>query len=180
MIVKHSLIEGVEQQPLTSHECARGSTTEIYRRDDNSRLDLIQWNLISSNKHSLRGMQVHLYRTDYLCVMHGKIRVGLYDLRPNSPTRGNASIVELRALPREVLIIPPGVIHGMYFPEATTYVQGMTTLWTGKDDYRCIWNDPALKLDWHVTNPIISELDQNAASLAALKESYLPLWAEKS
>lgn len=169
-------LNDVTLRPLKAHGCARGSTTEIYRAPWGDGLELPQWNLIESGANSLRGMQVHCFRTDYLCVASGKIIAGLYDLRPDSPTRGRSCMIPLSAQSRQALVIPTGVMHGFYFPVDTIYLQGMTTLWSGTDDHRCAWHDPALALDWPATHPIVSHLDQRAPTLADMREAFEEAW----
>lgn len=169
-------LNGVTLRPLKAHGCARGSTTEIYRASWDDGLTLPQWNLIESGANSLRGMQVHRFRTDYLCVASGEIMAGLHDLRPDSPTQGRSCMIRLSADTRQALVIPTGVLHGFYFPVDTIYLQGMTTLWSGTDDHRCAWQDPDLGLDWPTRHPIVSELDQQSPVLADMRRAFEEVW----
>jgi len=174
-----SMLSGVTLLQLERYGEARGSTTEIYRKTGNAGLSMPQWNLIESLANSLRGMQVHRYRTDYICVASGEVVAGLYDLRPNSPTRALSCLLRLESDRPQALVIPTGVVHGFYFKSNTIYMQGMSEPWDGKDDFRCKWNDPELKLDWPTTNPVTSELDGNAASLADLRAQVEGFWDER-
>jgi len=175
-MVEIPALSGVTLRPLTAHGCQRGSTTEIYRSSWGEGLDLPQWNLIESGADTLRGMQVHCFRTDYLCVVSGEIIAGLYDLRPDSPTKGQSCMMALSAQGRQALVIPTGVLHGFYFPVDTIYLQGMTTLWSGEDDHRCAWNDTSLGLNWPSEHPIVSELDHQSPSLARMREAFETAW----
>jgi dTDP-4-dehydrorhamnose 3,5-epimerase len=163
---------GVQLLPLHPHKCPRGSTTELYRQTRVEGLALPQWNLIESVATTLRGMQVHRSRVDYLCVAQGELLAGLYDARLESATHGQSCMVTLNAHTRQALVIPTGVVHGFYFPVDTLYLQGMTTLWDGKDDLRCDWQDPALDLGWPNRTPIVSDLDREAPRLADMLQSF--------
>jgi dTDP-4-dehydrorhamnose 3,5-epimerase len=167
-----SLPEGVRLLPLQPHACARGCTTELYRQPWVDGMALPQWNLIQSVAHSLRGMQLHRHRVDYVCVAVGTLIAGLYDARAGSATHGQSCMLQLHADDRQALVIPTGVLHGFYFPLHTLYLQGMSTPWDGKDDHRCHWQDPALGLHWPAPAPIVSELDRTAPGLAEMLVAY--------
>lgn len=170
------LFHGVQLRPLQRHPCSRGATTEIYRQAWLDGPALPQWNVIESLAGSLRGMQVHLHRVDYLAPLRGSLIAGLYDLRPDSPTHGRSCLRPLHADDQQVLIIPTGVLHGFFFPEDSLYLQGMSTPWNGEDDLRCHWNDPMLRLDWPTQTPVLSELDRAAAPLAAIAPPFHARW----
>ena len=168
--------EGVILRTLQSNTCSRGSTTELYRQAWYDGFNLPQWNLIESYANTIRGMQVHRYRTDYLCVVSGEALAGLYDLRPDSPTNGLSCLLPMTAEERCVVIIPPGVMHGFFFKVNTFHTQGFSIPWTGDDDFRCLWNDPNLGLEWPTSNPIISDLDRQAGSFADIRTAFEERW----
>jgi dTDP-4-dehydrorhamnose 3,5-epimerase len=47
----------------------------------------------------------------------------------------------------------------------------MSEAWDPHDDDGCIWSDPDLGLSWSVQDPLLSERDEAAGSLADLIET---------
>lgn len=119
-----------------------------------------------SKANSLRGVHVHNGHWDHLCVLDGEMRLGLHDLRPDSPTHLCAVFQVLRGDEPSVISIPPGVAHGFYFASTASYVYGLNTYWSPASEVGCMWNAPELGLDWGVSSPILSSRDSSAASYA--------------
>jgi dTDP-4-dehydrorhamnose 3,5-epimerase len=58
----------------------------------------------------LRGVHVHRRHVDYLTLVSGTMRIGLCDLRQESPTYRLGTALDIT--PSEAILIPPGVAHG--------------------------------------------------------------------
>lgn len=153
---------------LTPHPDSRGVLSEIYRREWGLPV-LAQMNLVVSEPNALRGVHFHEGHEDYLLVISGVLVLGLHDLRPGSPTCGESALIGLTGNPRQAVRIPIGVGHGFYFPEPTTYVYGLTAPWSPEGERGCRWDDPELDIPWPCTDPILSERDAQAGSLADLR-----------
>jgi dTDP-4-dehydrorhamnose 3,5-epimerase len=67
------------------------------------------------------------------------------------------------------------VAHGFLCSEAGMQFYGMTHGWDAGDDLLCRWDDPHLGFRLPVENPVLSERDASAGSLAAMTEAYLRL-----
>ena len=115
--------------------------------------DFVQDNHSSSTvKGTLRG--IHFQRGDkaqakLVRCAKGTVLDVAVDLRPNSPTYKQWVAVELSAENKRQLLIPRGFGHGFV---------------TLTDDVEFLYkadNDPELAVDWGVTDPILSEKDQN-------------------
>jgi dTDP-4-dehydrorhamnose 3,5-epimerase len=169
-------IAGVSLSTLPTFRDERGSLTELFRNGESAMLLPQQWNLVHSEVNTLRGVHVHLQHDDYLVVLSGELRLGLHDIRPRSPTRGASALIALQGPASLGALVPQGVLHGFYFPEPTTYVYGLSQGWSPRDDLGCRWDDPALGIAWPATDPILSERDRSAGSLAALIEKLRPAW----
>jgi dTDP-4-dehydrorhamnose 3,5-epimerase len=169
-------IQGFEIRDFKVHSDERGELTEVFRADWKILETPLQWNFVRSKPNALRGVHVHLDHDDYLIVIQGKMLLGLHDIRPQSSSFGKRLLVELDPSPLRAAIVPRGVMHGFYFPVPTAYVYGLTRCWTIADDLGCRWDDPELGISWPVTNPILSERDRNAISLAELQEKLARRW----
>jgi dTDP-4-dehydrorhamnose 3,5-epimerase len=162
------LPEGAELFDLERQVDDRGSLTELFRRSWGTWPVPVQWNITLSRAGALRGMHVHLRRSDYAVVAQGRASIGLRDLRLGSPTEGLAVVVEMRSDRPQVLTTPPGVLHGFYLPEPSLFVAGFSVEHEPDDDLACHWADPALGIPWRPADVILSERDAAAPSLSEL------------
>jgi len=169
------LFHGVTFSPLVMNRDNRGSVTEIYRDEWHSGTKPCQWNMTKSNANVLRGVHVHYKHTDHLVVLHGRLSIGLYDLRPNSPTYRKAALFEVGSEPPSALRIPTGVMHGFYAHEPSLYVYGVDSYYDRRDELGCHWADPALGIAWPCQQPELSERDKSAPSLGEVQTQLIAL-----
>jgi dTDP-4-dehydrorhamnose 3,5-epimerase len=169
------LPDGVVLRPLTMNRDSRGSFTEIFRDEWDTGLAPVQWNVVSSETGTLRGVHVHIRHDDYLTTLKGRACVGLRDLRRGSSSEGMSVLVELTEDPLTALVIPHGVAHGFYFPEPSVHLYAVTTYWDVDDELACNWADPDLGIPWPGAPTIVSERDATAPSLARLLDELEPL-----
>jgi len=169
-----SLPDGVVIRPLETHRDDRGVFTELFRQSWVGTRHL-QWNAVSSRANVLRGVHVHLRHHDYLVLLRGRARIGLCDLRPESPTHRLACAVELSDSPLSAIQIPPGVAHGFYFYEPSLHVYAVTEYWSPDDELGCHFADPALGLKWPDPRPLLSPRDAALGPLTLLA-GRIPAW----
>jgi dTDP-4-dehydrorhamnose 3,5-epimerase len=160
------LPEGVQVFKLDRHSDTRGHLIEIFRQSQVPEQPFVQWNVVHSAAGVLRGVHVHRHHTDYLTIVAGAMRVGLRDLRPDSPTPHAAGVVEIT--PREAVLIPPGVAHGFHFAKPCTHLYGVTSYWSPRDELGCHWADPALGIPWAIEDPLLSVRDRDLPGLDVL------------
>ena len=78
--------------------------------------------------------------------MRGRIRVGLVDLRRDSPTYGQSEVVELDADEPRGVFIPCGVAHGFYALTDATLTYIVDNYYDNSDELGVAWDDPDLSL----------------------------------
>jgi dTDP-4-dehydrorhamnose 3,5-epimerase len=173
-----TLPDGVELTALTMHRDNRGWLTEIFRDEWRVGIEPLQWNVTMSEQNVLRGVHVHYRHEDYLVVLHGKISVGLYDVRPRSPTYRQTAMFEMSSDRLTAVRIPTGIMHGFYCHEKTLYIYGVDSYYDPNDELGCYWVDPQLGIDWPCHDPILSVRDREAGSLAEVEAQLLSLRPE--
>jgi dTDP-4-dehydrorhamnose 3,5-epimerase len=162
-------IAGVTRWHPPSHPDERGVFTEIFRREWEQGVDPLQWNVVSSAAGVVRGVHVHVRHTDYLVLVSGRMRLGLHDLRRGSPTARHAETVDLEERRPCAILIPPGVAHGFYFPEAAVHVYSVSEYWNPEEEIGCHFADPGLGIDWGLAGEtILSPRDAGLPSFAEL------------
>jgi len=154
------------------HPDQRGSFAEVYSADRPRGLESRQWSVVASAAGSLRGMHLHLRHDECVSVITGEMAVGLYDVRPDSPTRGRSALYVLTEADLAVLTFPRGLVHGWVAHGPTKHLQGVSETYANykaDDNAGCRWDDPALDLPWPVTPTIVSERARSFGSLAELE-----------
>lgn len=122
----------------------------------------------SVEKGVLRGLHFQLppfAQAKLVRVVKGKVLDVVVDLRKSSPTFGQWSAFELSEENHLSLFIPQGLAHGFCVLEPGTHFLYKTdNYYNAESDRGIAWNDPDLKIDWPVVNPILSEKDRNQTS----------------
>jgi dTDP-4-dehydrorhamnose 3,5-epimerase len=141
------------------HHDSRGFFSETFSLRHLANLgiedDWVQDNYsLSLDKGVVRGL--HLQRppsaqAKLVRVNRGAILDVVFDMRPNSPTFGCHTAVELSAREWNQLYIPEGYAHGFCTLEADSEVIYKTSrYYSPADELGILWNDPALGIEWPV------------------------------
>ena len=95
--------------------------------------------------------------------LRGKILDVAVDIRKNSPTFGKYFSIELSAENGKLLFIPAGFAHGFAVlgDEPADVMYKVDNQFSKEGDGGIRFNDPDLKIDWQIVNPIISDKDKN-------------------
>jgi len=152
------MIEGVEIKDLTTHPDERGFFREIIRATDDFFAEGF-----GQFSHSLmypgvaKAWHIHKTQIDWWYVPVGNIKVGLYDNRDSSPTRGETQIVLMgENYGGKALKIPPGVAHGCKVLGDTAHLLYITSKTYDPDEEgRIPYDDAKIGFDWE-SGPIIS------------------------
>jgi dTDP-4-dehydrorhamnose 3,5-epimerase len=162
-------------EPDVFHD-QRGYFFEAFNRykfdSQNLHLNFVQDNISKSMKGTIRGLhfQIEPYAQAKLCfVVRGEVHDVVVDLRKNSPTFGKHFSVILSEENHLQLFIPVGFAHGFSVLSDEAIFQYKCTNFYNKESERILrYNDPALRIDWKVENPIVSEKDKNGESFSEL------------
>jgi dTDP-4-dehydrorhamnose 3,5-epimerase len=139
----------------------------------------LQDNLSRSRRGILRGLHLQNPRSQgkLVSVLRGRVLDVAVDVRVGSPTFGRHVAVELRDDTFRQLWVPRGFAHGfVVLSEVADFFYRCDELYSPADEIVVRWNDPALKIDWPIQTPTLSERDANAQLLDDIER--LPKYGE--
>lgn len=121
-----------------------------------------------SQKGCIRGMHFQSYpgQAKLIRVAVGQIYDVAVDIRPQSPTYGQWEAVILDDQSHHQLFIPVGFAHGfcVLSPEAHVLYK-VSSPYHPQFEKGFRWDDPNVKINWPIENPILSERDLEAPFL---------------
>ncbi|MCP4422869.1 MAG: dTDP-4-keto-6-deoxy-D-glucose epimerase [Chloroflexi bacterium] len=176
-IEESQLISGVFAVRLRPFTDERGRFLETFRKEwfPQRTWEKVQTNRVDSKANVLRGLHYHYHQVDYWYVQAGKIRAGLVDLRPSSPTYTAVQTIEMGDDNQIGLFIPVGVAHGYLTLTNAIHTYIVDNYYDGNDEFGVAWDDPDLGLDWGLTAPpIISPRDIANRRLRDIPADELP------
>jgi dTDP-4-dehydrorhamnose 3,5-epimerase len=158
----------------------RGFFLETYREEYLEKVGLsihfVQDNLSKSQQGTVRGLhyQIEQPQDKLIMVMEGRILDVAVDLRRSSSTFGKYVARELSSENKHQMFIPKGFAHGfsVLSNNALVYYK-CSDYYYPEGEYGLHWNDPSLNIDWQVTNPVISEKDQNQPKISEISKVLL-------
>ena len=135
----------------------RGFFLESYNQRTFAELGIlepfVQDNHSFSEKNVIRGLHYQIQQPQGKLVraITGEILDVALDLRRSSPTFGKWESFRLSGANKHMLWIPRGFAHGFRVLSETAHVFYKTTDFYAPEHERTVaWNDPALKIDWHI------------------------------
>lgn len=157
----------------SSYEDDRGFFMETYRSDHFLELGLpssfVQDNHSRSRKGVVRGLHFQWQPPmgKLMRVTRGAAFLVAVDLRIGSPTLGRWIGVEVSAENKKQVWAPAGFARGFCALTDNTEVQYKCTgVYDGTAESAIRWDDPAIGIEWPVRNPVVSEKDRGAQTLA--------------
>ena len=120
---------------------------------------------LNTRRGTLRGMHYQVApheEAKLVSCPRGAIWDVAVDLRPDSPTRGKWTALELRQGSPLTLYIPEGVAHGYITLEDDSEVHYLVSASYRPDAARGVrWDDPALGITWPLTPSVINARDRS-------------------
>jgi len=145
------MIDGVKIKELKVSTDERGLFSEVIRGSDEIFQDsFAQLSYSMSFMGVAKAWHLHRKQTDWMCVLVGDMRLGLFDLREDSATHGKLMEVLMgETLGRKVVKIPPGIAHGYRIINGPMHIIYVTDReYDPSDELRIPHDDPKIGVDW--------------------------------
>lgn len=155
------------------YEDERGFFMETFRADQFEALGLPPEFVQENHSRSVRGVIRGLHfqwdppMGKLMRVLYGHAFLVAVDIRKGSPTLGKWFGIEVSAENKKQVWAPAGFARG--FCALSDYLDieyKCTSIYNREGESGIIWNDPQIGIEWPVSNPILSEKDRNAQTLA--------------
>ena len=181
MDIENTNLDGVIVIKPQKFEDERGFFTELYTQrkylSNNIPEESVQFNFSHSKQNVLRGLHFQMQKPQgkIVQVLNGTIFDVGVDIRRNSSTFGKYFSMELNHIDCFQVYFPPGIAHGFcVLTGSADVIYQCTDYYYPNDENGIIWNDPDLKIDWPIDNPIVSSKDQVFERLSRLKSDKYP------
>jgi len=149
----------------------RGFFLETWQKEKYKEIGInesfVQDNWSRSSKNVLRGLhfQKENPQGKLVSVRSGSVFDVAVDIRKDSPTFGRWYGEELSDENCLQMYVPPGFAHGFcVLSGVVDFVYKCTDYYRPSDEQGIIWNDKSLNITWPLTNPIVSNKDNNLPS----------------
>jgi dTDP-4-dehydrorhamnose 3,5-epimerase len=139
----------------------------------------VQDNHSRSRRGTLRGLHLQVGRPQAKLVraVSGEIVDVAVDVRRGSPTFGRWVAVSLSEESFRQLYVPEGFAHGFAVISETADVEyKCTEVYDAGSELCILWSDPALGIQWPVADPLLSDRDRSAPTVAQIRDR-LPIYA---
>jgi dTDP-4-dehydrorhamnose 3,5-epimerase len=183
MKVLQTPLDGVLVIEPRVFEDQRGFFMEIHHQRKYSEAAIkdvfVQDNLSHSVRGTLRGLHYQLphVQAKLVQVIKGAIFDVVVDIRKGSPTFGQWAGLTLSEENRRQIFIPEGFAHGLcVLSDAADVLYKCTDFYAPEAEWGILWSDPALNIDWPVTEPLLSPKDSRYPYLRDVPPERLPVY----
>jgi dTDP-4-dehydrorhamnose 3,5-epimerase len=146
------MIQGAIVTPLRVMTDERGRLMEMYRSDDPNYLKFGQTYMTTAYPGVVKAWHYHKKQVDNFIVVHGMLKVVLFDSREDSPTKGEVNEFFLGIHNPVRLTIPNLVYHGFkcISEHEAICINVPSELYNYKepDEYRLPAHTPEIPYDW--------------------------------
>jgi len=180
LIFEKTNIEGLILVKPDVFEDSRGYFYESYNKKKyaESGIDtqFVQDNISKSVRGTIRGLhyQAPPFAQAKLCsVIVGKVLDVAVDIRFGSPTFGKYFACELSEENKFQLWIPEGFAHGFsVLSDVAIFSYKCSEVYNKEFERSILYNDPQIKIDWKVENPIVSDKDLKATPFNKIEKDF--------
>jgi dTDP-4-dehydrorhamnose 3,5-epimerase len=133
----------------------------------------VQDNHSHSTRGTLRGLHAQRARPQGKLVraVAGEMFDVVVDIRRGSPTFGRWFGIRLSGENFVQLYVPPGFAHGFcVLSEQVDVEYKCTDFYDRSDEITVAWDDPAIGIEWPVSDPTLSDRDRAAPRLAEIAD----------
>lgn len=160
------------------HGDERGFFLETFRRDlwaeHGVEAEFVQHNHSRSTKGTLRGLhfQTEPGQAKLVRCARGEIFDVVVDLRRDSPTYGEWEGNLLDDEAHRQLFVPVGFAHGFaVLSEIADVTYLCSSTYDPATESGIAWDDPGVGVEWPVGDPLVSDRDRGAPTLAEVAET---------
>jgi dTDP-4-dehydrorhamnose 3,5-epimerase len=160
------------------HGDERGFFIETFRRDlwaeHGVEAEFVQHNHSRSAKGTLRGLhfQTEPGQAKLVCCARGEIFDVAVDLRRDSPTYGKWEGHVLDDKTHRQLFVPAGFAHGFaVLSDVADVTYLCSSTYDPATESGIAWDDPEVGVEWPVSDPLVSDRDRSAPTLAEVAET---------
>ncbi|MBI4835263.1 MAG: dTDP-4-dehydrorhamnose 3,5-epimerase family protein [Planctomycetes bacterium] len=150
------MIKDVKIKQLKPIPDERGRIMEILRSDDDLFIKFGQVYITTAYPGVVKAWHYHKKQADSFCVVHGMMKVVLYDSREGSATKGEVNEFFMGAYNPILVQIPPFVYHGFkcISEEEAIMLNCPTQPYNPKepDEYRLPFDTPEIPYNWERKN----------------------------
>jgi dTDP-4-dehydrorhamnose 3,5-epimerase len=168
-------LDGLVLLEVAAHGDERGFLAETFRADvwrgAGVDTDFVQDNHSRSAQRTLRGMhfQIDPGQAKLVRCVRGAIWDVAVDLRRDSPTFGRWEGHELSDANHRQLFVPVGFAHGFcVLSKVADVTYRLSSYFDSQTEAGFAWDDPEVGIEWPVSDPLLSERDRAAPSLAEI------------
>jgi len=133
----------------------------------------VQDNWSRSRRGVLRGLHLQNPKAQgkLVTVISGQVLDVAVDVRVGSPAFGRHVAVELSDENGIQLYMPRGCAHGfIVLSETADFLYKCDEYYSPQDEIVVRWNDPALGIDWRISEPLLGKRDAAAPLLADVSD----------
>jgi dTDP-4-dehydrorhamnose 3,5-epimerase len=172
-------LEGLVVIDIDFFSDGRGFFMESWHKRDFAEaglsLDFVQDSHSRSRRGVLRGLHYQDMRAPMVklvrCTVGAVFDVAI-DLRTGSSTLGKWFGIELTAENKKQLLVPIGFAHGFLTMSEVCEIQyKQTEYYRPQTEGGIAWNDPDIAIQWPLSDPVLSQRDQNQVSLKQYLEN---------
>ena len=171
-------LEGVVLLEPVVHGDERGFMVETFAREAWAEagvdVEFVQQNHSRSSKGTLRGIhfQTEPGQAKLVRCARGAVLDVAVDLRRDSPTYGQWEAHVLDDEKHRQLFVPVGFGHGFaVLSDVADVTYLVSSLYDPLTEAGIAWDDPDVGVDWQVADPLLSERDKSAPTLAEIGET---------
>ena len=132
------------------------------------RFPFVQDNLSRSSRGVLRGLHLQYpnAQSKLVTVLRGRVLDVAVDVRRGSPNFGKSVAIELSECNGYQVFVPRGFAHGfVVLSDFADLHYKCDSFYSPRDEIAVRWSDPALGINWEITEPTVSERDAAAPLL---------------
>lgn len=135
--------------------------------------EFVQQNHSRSSRGTLRGLhfQTAPGQAKLVRCARGEVLDVAVDLRRGSPTFGEWEAQRLDDVKHRQFYVPVGFAHGFaVLSEVADFTYQLSSLYDPATETGIAWDDPDVGVEWGVEEPLLSERDKAAPTLAQVRD----------